>query len=453
MFSIQGSNWTDTECIDMTQPDTCTDGGAGAPGGCTATSNFAAHGLQIAYQTAQGPSNTVLKDIGIHGVAAQGVLGSHINQSSGDFFNASYIYLRGNGLAGWDSDGGGCGTSCETVGTMTLDHLYVDFNGCAEVHPNGGYNATTGTANNGYNYCYGQSQGGYGDGLSFIAAGDVTFNLTNSYARWNMQDGNDLLHLGDDQTHTQTVNVFNDWSEGNAGQSYKVGGNANSYIWSNYSNANCRVLNMPTVFPMTLNPSGYNTYVASDLCRSGGDEWATYVNDHRILSMIHNTSVGYGATMYDVGCAGTCTTLATFVFQDNISIGYPDPGNGDVYPGGFYFESGVADPFGNSGSSVRNNLWYKLRSDTCPQVPSHETNYVCTDPLLTSESDINLAVPTLTSGSPAIHAGLVAGPPLDYYGKSWSTPPAIGFSEFITSPSTAAYFSGSVVISGSGVMR
>ena len=67
-------------------------------GNCTAANNFANHGIQIAYLTAQGPSNTTLTDIGVHGMPAQGVLGSHINQAPGDFFTGSYIFIRGNGL-------------------------------------------------------------------------------------------------------------------------------------------------------------------------------------------------------------------------------------------------------------------------------------------------------------------------------------------------------------------
>jgi hypothetical protein len=394
---------------------------------------------------AQGPSNYIVKDVGVHGMSAQGVLGSHINQTSGDFFTASYIYLRGNGMAGWDSDGGGCGTSCETVGTMTLSHMYVDFNGCVQNGTTGGYNATTHTWAAGYNWCYDDSTGGYGDGLSFIAAGAVNFTIDHSFIRWNTQDCYDLLHLGDDATHVQTINLYSNYAEGCEGQTYKIGGNSNVTAENNVSIDNCRILGSPTIFPMTLNPAGYNNF--GDPCRAGGDQWSVFVNDGRTMKMIHNTSLGYSATMYDVECSNTCTGSEIFIFQDNISIGYPDPGNGGIYAAGFYMQG--TNPFANAGSNISYNDWYMLRSNTCPQ-DAHETNYQCGDPVLLAESDINAIQPQLTAGSTnVIGKGVTAGQTTDNAGNLFASPPSMGALEYINNI-IRHLFGGSSSISGSG---
>jgi hypothetical protein len=398
----------------------------------------------VEYQTVQGPSNFVLKDIGVHGMAGQGVLGSHINKLGTDTFTASDIYLRGNGLAGWDSDGGGCGTSCETVGTMTLSYMRVEFNGCVQNGTTGGYNSITNTWANGYNWCYDDGTGGYGDGLSFIAAGDVNFTINNSYIRWNTQDCYDLLHLGDDQTHNQNIYVYNNWSEGCEGQSFKIGGNANVTAYNNVSIVNCRILLEPTVFPMTLNPAGYGDF--GDPCRAGGDQWSIYVNDGKTISMIHNTSLGYSATMYDIGCSASCTGTDLLIFKDNISIGYPDPGNGGIVAAGIYLDA-VTDPFANVGSSISYNDWYTMRGNTCPQ-DGNETNYQCTDPALLSESDINAIQPPLTAGSTnVIGKGITAGPTTDILGNAYANPPSIGAYEFLTNL-LHSIFSGAASISG-----
>jgi hypothetical protein len=425
VLDTRGTNYVDISCIEITQPDTCT--ATVGKGQCTDSNNYVHYGgLILNYQTDQGPSNLTLQDVAVVGTAGSGILGSHLNKSSSDVFSATDVYVIGNGGAGWNGDGGGCGTSCETVGTMNLSHVTIDWNGCVAVKP---YDMTKPDTQNAFNYCYGQSDGGYGDGFVQVAAGNMTLNVTNSYFRWNTQDGFDGLHLSDDVKTSPAIHISNSWSEGNAGATFKIGAGASSTAINNVSISNCRVLTTASAFP--LNPSGW-TLDGADACRAAGDEWSFQENNGTVITMENNTSVGYGTTMYDVGCAGLAPKCfsngATFIFKNNISKGYPDPGNGNRLASGFYF--GMGNPFANAGSVADHNLWSTM-DEGCPDsLIGIEKIYTCADPAMKAESNINAINPALTSSSPAINSGIaISGITTDFNGKTRANPPAIGAME------------------------
>jgi hypothetical protein len=422
VINLQGTNNVTLQCLEVTQPDTCTLLGGSAGGQCqTGTNNFGSHGIRFEYLVNQGPANTTMKDIAIVGMGSQGLLGSHINVHSTDVFNASDIYVIGNGAAGWDSDGGGCGTSCESVGTMNLSYVDVEWNGCNAVKP---YNISQPTSANAFNYCYDDSTEGYGDGFAFIAAGNVTLNVSHGTFKYNTQDGFDSLHLGDDLTTSPSVNISDSWSEGNEGQTFKLGSGAQATAINNVSISNCRVLQTASNFPN--NPAGWSAGV-SDVCRAAGDQWALAMRTGSSVTLENNTSLGYGTTMYDMECATgeNCQSAngPIVTFKNNISIGYPDPGNGNRQASGIYLGGG--DVFANTGSSITHNLWFNMATG-CPGL-TEETNAICSDPHLVQEASINTANPNLSSGSPAIGAGVaITGITTDYNGVTRPNPPAIG---------------------------
>ena len=210
----------------------------------------------LEYQTRQGPANMTLTDFAAVGIAGRGIMGSHLNRLNTDTFTAADIYLIGNGQSGWDGDGGGCNNACESVGTMNLSYLDIEWNGCMAVKP---YNIgiTPETAPNAFNYCYGQNTGGYGDGFVQLAAGNMTLNIKHSKFKYNTQDGFDGAHLSDDPTTSPVTNISNSWSEGNAGQTFKIGAGASSTAVNNVSISNCHVLSQAATFPN--NPSGWVT--------------------------------------------------------------------------------------------------------------------------------------------------------------------------------------------------
>ncbi len=425
VLDTRGTDYVDISCIEITQPDTCT--ATVGKGQCTDSNNYVHYGgLILNYGTSQGPSNLTLTDVAVVGTAGSGILGSHLNKSSTDVFSATDVYVIGNGGAGWNGDGGGCGTSCETVGTMNISYATIDWNGCVAVEP---YDMTKPDTQNAFNYCYGQSDGGYGDGFVQIAAGNMSLNVDHSYFRWNTQDGFDGLHLSDDVKTSPAIHISTSWSEGNAGATFKIGAGASSTAINNVSISNCRILTIASAFP--LNPSGW-TLDGADSCRASGDEWSFQENNGTVITLENNTSVGYGTTMYDVGCAALAPNCfsngATFIFKNNISKGYPDPGNGNRLASGFYF--GMGNPFGNAGSAADHNLWSTM-DEGCPDgLIGIETIYTCGDPAMVAQSDINHINPNLTSSSAAINSGIaISGITTDFNGKTRANPPAIGAME------------------------
>jgi Putative Ig domain len=427
VLDTRGTNYVDISCIEVTQPDTCTT--IAGPGQCSNASNYVHYGgIILNYLTEQGPSNLTLQDVAVVGLAGSGILGSHLNKTSSDVFSATDVYVIGNGQAGWNGDGGGCDTSCETVGTMNLSHAMIDWNGCVAVKP---YDMTKPDTQNAFNYCYGQESGGYGDGFVQVAAGNMTLNVDHSFFRWNTQDGFDSLHLSDDVKTSPAIHISTSWSEGNAGQTFKLGAGSASSAINNVSISNCRVLATASNFPN--NPSGW-ALDNGDTCRAAGDQWAFQLNNGTAITLENNTSVGYGTTMYDVECAALAPNCAangaTFIFRNNISKGYPDPANDGLLASGFFM--GAGNVFSNAGSAIDHNLWNTMNTG-CPDVSISggvEKIYTCGDPDLVGESNINAINPNITSSSPAINSGIaISGITTDYNGNTRPNPPAIGATE------------------------
>jgi hypothetical protein len=418
VLTVQGTNYIDEECLDITQPDVCSR--MGAPWCTEGTNNYAWFGItfQNMNTTNQGPSNLTLKDISIHGMSSRGVLGSKINTLSTDVTTITDLYTVGNGGAGIDSDAGGCGKNCESIGTVNFSWPMAAWNGCLQVSP-GVYTA-----------CYDDGASGYGDGFVFIAS-KATMTIDHGRFFYNTQDGLDAYHFNDDLTSSPVLTVYDSVSIGNEGAVYKVGG-ATVTAYNNVGNTNCLVLATASNFP--ANPTGWNAGI-KDPCRAAGDGWSIQLNNGNTVKLFNNTTTGYSATMYDLGCAsgGTCTTGTIVDFENNISKSYSHPGyNGGVPSGGLYTAGLGSNPFANAGSVISNNLWSGMKSSLCPQEPSYETAQQCGDPLLQSESNWDSVNANLTTGSPAIgHGVTISGITTDFNSKTRPTPPAIGAYELV----------------------
>lgn len=430
-FRLDGSSYVDMECITITQGDACTRMGTGA-GHCTdGVNDYARNGILFENGAGgTGPDNLTLRDVAVMGTSQDGTLGAKFTGTT----TISDLYLIGNGASGFNSDAGGCMTNCEITGTFNLSWPLIEWNGCLRV--------SAGV----YNYCFDDVNAGYGDGMVFIAA-NGTMNVSHGRFYYNTQDGFDALHFNDDLTASPVLTITDSRSIGNQGSTYKVGGSTITAI-NNYSSGNCAVLVTASIFPS--NPSGWNAGLTNP-CRAQGDEWSIALNNGNMVKLQNNTSTGYGATMYDFSCAqgGTCTTGMIVLFQNNSNLGFPYPGGGG-YPGGIYFStSGMGNPFANAGSVISNNLWFNLRG-ICPQ-DSHETAYLCADPLMVTETGPDNVNPNLTSSSPGIGMGIaISGITTDFNGNTLSTPPPVGAFELISgsAPTPGGVFSGAVVISG-----
>ncbi len=425
VLDLQGTNYVQLSCIEITQPDNCSTQGSGSGGGCADLANFISYGgIVLEYGTAQGPSNLTMTDIAVDGTGAAGILGSHLNTLSSDVLTGSDIYLIGNGGSGWNSDGGGCGTSCESVGTLNLSYVDVEGNGCLLLKPFDVSQGLTG-GTNAFSYCFGQNDGGYGDGFVLIAAGNETVNVSHSKFKYNTQDGFDGLHISDDVTTNPVINITDSWSEGNGGQAIKIGTGAASTAINNVTISNCHVLTQSATFPN--NPTGWITLDYGDSCRAAGNQWAFQMKSGSSLVLKNNTILGYGTTMFDLGCAflsPTCGSGGTTVTETNdLHMGFPDPGNSGRLASGWYCEVGIPCTV----ITADHNLWYSMDSFCPDNTLTGESNYVCADPLMVSESNVDSLNPNLTSGSPAIGAGVsITGVTTDFNGVTRPSPPAIG---------------------------
>jgi hypothetical protein len=389
----------------------------------------------------QGPSNLTMKDVAVHGTRNSGIVGAKINTLGTDVTNMSDIYLFGNGSAGWNTDSinGGCGTNCESTGTINISYIDVQWNGCKEIEPNGG---TYG--GNGYNYCVDQQFGGYGDGLTMLSTGG-TWNWSHVVASFNAQDGFDSLHVGDDTATRPTINATDIYAEGNEGQSIK-GGGGKMTLTNSIGIANCDLFAAGSNFPSY--PNGWNA-LAGMRCRAN-DAMAFSMIDGDILTIENVTNISSQQNVsWDMNTYG-CTTNCTVTFKNNTTFGgFISPKYG-TYPGAFYY--GGPNPWGTASSVIAYNSWYLIGNSgtSCPN-DATETNYVCSDPKFVDETDVNAFNPKLTAASTALIGAGVAIPGLttDFGGSTRPSPPSIGAWDYITNI-IRHLFGGSSSISGSG---
>jgi hypothetical protein len=432
MVNFEGTEWFDFEGFEVTQYDQCT-AAQGTTSGCGPGKDYASRGLNMEYGQGQGPSNGIIRNVSVHGISAQGLIGSHLNRTTADTMIFDHLFLRGNGMAGFDSDGGNCGTGCLNQGRIELIDSLVDFNGC--VTPLNVKFDSRGLPDT-VNFCSAQSNGGYGDGVVFIAMGDAHVLIRHVKGRYNTQDAFDLLHMGDLQTFRQTLELFDNLAVGNMGQTFKIGGGADTYAINNFANGNCKVMANGTLTLFANYPAGWNNGVKipGDYCRAG-DNWAIFFADGRKTVFIHNTTVGYMPTMYDLLCASTCTGTDTGDFRDNITMGYVYEDNGQL-PGVYYFNN-LGNPFGNPGSVISHNVYWQVKqTDNCKRV-DEETEEVCADPQLAQEEDVDTFDPNMVhKTSPAYSTGITAGLPTDYAGAAWLPTPSRGLLEMTGSGPT-----------------
>jgi hypothetical protein len=336
----------------------------------------------------------------------------------GGTVTATRVDIAYNGGAGWDFDDGN--STPNVNGVINLSGVTIEWSGCNQAYPG------TGAVS-----CYSQSTGGYGDGIGTPTGTCLTAKVDHSIFRYNTQDGYDMLH---NDTGNCTMSVTDSASYGNNGAQFKWGPNDNPMVFSNNTViANCMRLSAP--FPGQ--PSTYNANLA-DFCRAG-DAIAFGFRDGGSLLMANNTIVTYAPVTYDAACSGTYPQLqnqgtcnnSTFTFENNITYGI-DNSNTYTYggqpggPGGFYYGT----PLGHVIRS--NNLYYGLRSSSfiCP---TGITGEICADPrfvnepVFTGESSLDNFNFNITSGSPAVGAGInIPSLTLDYSGATRPNPPSIG---------------------------
>jgi hypothetical protein len=311
-----------------------------------------------------------------------------------------------NGGAGWDFDDG-AGTPCPAGSAVNAVYLTIEWNGCNEEYPIAHpYPAAS---------CSDQDDAGYGDG---VGTPNTALDFTCDHCNFNhnTQDGLDLLH-----TSSSNITVTNSYSYANMGQQYKLGAMDSVTFRNNVALHNCNRMSGP----ITGAPADYNAGL-SLFCRAAGDGYAITLKPTGTYTFQNNTFVGYGATSYDIGCSTSDCSTARVIYQNNLNIGYASPFDSQL-PGLFYFGPGVSNTI---WAARDHNIYYNFRGGICPSAFTAET---CSDPKLmvepafSTESDLDLLDYHLSTGSPALGAGVaISGLATDFDGTPYSNPPNIG---------------------------
>jgi hypothetical protein len=420
VFNLRGASYVDLACFNITDHSSC--GRQGQTHGCATDyplGDFAGTGILTSNTT----TNVAITDIRVHGLASNGMLGA-----TGTGVSLLRVALVGNASSGWNMDDGSGTTG---TGTLSMNYFSVIWNGCAEEYPI--------VDSVPYQDCTDDNAGGYGDGIGTATTTSSPawlMTVTNSTAAYNTQDGFDLLHLTGGGS---TLVITNSLSYGNMGQQLKVG--SASTTRNNLLVGNCNALRQ--AIPGT--PSGYNSRL-SDFCRAADTAVLVTVQDSAPTYYQFNTLYSANATGVEIDCHGTCTSLSTITFENNLFFGFLN-NVADGYPSTWPHTGNYANPiylsvnglFSNSGSVYSNNLTYHPKSNwTCPATKYEETEAICEDPQLTDETwhlyGYGDMAPVLDSR--VIGMGTtIPGVTVDYASNKRPEPPSIGALEYGSTPS------------------
>jgi hypothetical protein len=439
VFDLRGVSYVDLACFNITDHSNC---GRASQTNLCATSYPLSDYTNFGIMTNRTTTKTTITDVRVHGTAGAGLFGP-----TGDGVSVTRVAAVGNASSGWNMDDS---TGTTGTGTLTVSYFQILWNGCAEEYPI--VDALP------YQDCTDDNTGGYGDGIGTATTTSSpawTMNVDHAIAAYNTQDGFDLLHLTGGGS---TLTITNSLAYGNMGQQLKVG--AAGTARNNLIVGNCNALRQ--AIPGT--PSGYNSRL-TDFCRASDVAVAFAVQDSAITTYQFNTLYSANATGVEIGCNGTCTSLSTIDFRDNLFFGFFN-GTANGYPGGgngnqanqIYLDPvpGVSSLFSNSGSVNSYNATYHA-ANACPWTAYGDTNAVCLDPQLTDETWHLYGYGNMTpvSGSRVIGAGTtISGVTTDNTGFTRPSPPSMGALEYQGGGSSSnAGMSGNVRMSGNAVIR
>lgn len=396
-LNLSGAQYVQVECLEITRHSQCiTHGSPAYPSGCRTSyplDDYDSDGIS----TSTGTRDVLLQDIWDHGHTDRGIIGP-----IGGVVTCLRCDIGYNGMAGWDFDNGSSTPSVN--GVWNFSYSTIEWNGCNQQYP--AVDPIPAIS------CYGQSNAGYGDGVGTPPGMCLTANIDHSVFRYNTQDGLDLGHI---DKGSCSLTIKDSRSYANGGGQFKWGPNENPAIFeNNLVLANCLRMSAPIAGA----PATYNVNLG-DFCRAE-DAVSFNFRQGGMATLANNTIVSYAPTTYDVGCWDASCSNSVLVFENNITLGYNNPGTYKLGgqppgPGGFYF----AHPIGKI--IRRNNIFYGVRSITCPTGFAAER---CVDPKLVSEKrfsaeqDLDHFDFHLTGQSPAIGAGIrVPGLQSDFSGR------------------------------------
>lgn len=374
VLNLTGSSNIEVACLEMTDHSACIvdhnrDGNArGETARCTDDAlpygTWGAYGIYAA-----DSSQVLLRDLHIHGLAANGVRAGRLRD-----WTLQRVRLRANGWAGWDGNlNEGKGRSSSNSGYIRFSGGEIAWNGCGERYPGGQVFG-----------CWAQQQGGYGDGLGTAdSGGDWLFEDLSVHH--NTSDGLDLLYM--DGTGSVTIRRVR--AQGNAGNQIKVSGPVT--IENTIALGDCGFF---ADFPTSNLGDG-------DHCRAKGNTLSIRPTARSLATLRHNTIAGQGDCLM-ITSHGDAS--ARVLVQNNAFIGDRE-----------WRQLPMLQPLTcahyavNSDTPVtfEDNLFWNVQDDFCPA-----GNLCARDPMLTRTTYPHFdAMPR--PGSPLIDAGK-ALPPTDH---------------------------------------
>ena len=414
---------------------------------CNRSTPYLSDSADSGFQTSNQTTNVLFQDVVVQGMALYGMFGP-----IGHGIIMERVRLSGEGFAGVEYDDGASTANAQDA-TFDRDLTINEWAGFIREYP----------VIDSVPYKYGTDLniGGFGDAWSAqgTGAGGTTSVLssteTNSITRYATKDGWGMNHIEfNNQPGRDAMDISTSQYYGNMGQQIKFATSigATSKIWNNEINGNCERLS--AAFPGA--PSYYNRYL-SLFCRASGINISMGLADTSTTLYAFNSSTGYASPTIFVGTSATQndgSASAVLTATNNLMLGYAIVGSSSPFPYGFIDEGDWA------GSTVRSYNLLKNQQITCP---TGNTGEICTSPLLVSqpaaplsaESQLDAFNYNLTSGSPAIGAGIaISGITTDFAGNTRPSPPSIGALEFggsppITTPTTT----GTVAITGTGTLQ
>ena len=381
VVNMTGASNVELRCLEITDHSGCVEFHSGSipcnrdqpPYG-----SWASQGI-----VASDSSNVLLQDLDIHGLASTGVHAGRLRD-----WTVENVRIRANGSAGWDGDIDGDDSN---GGTLRFHEWHVAWNGCGESWPEREPNG-----------CWAQEAGGYGDGVGTGETTGTWIIEDSSFIR-NTSDGLDLLYC----RPGSSIELRRVYAEGNAGNQIKTSG---PVVMENVvAIGNCGFF------------EGRPENFFVDHCRALGNVLSLALYRGDSASIVNSTITGEGDCMLIAECSGQCDGTERVTGRNLLFVGQTDFLQPFELTCLTYEESFPADPF-----DISDSLVYRAKEDACPAVRT-----ICgRDPLLR-----NMGLDTfdfhLTSASPAIDAGIVAGAPaLDYDLRPRSGTPDIGASEW-----------------------
>ena len=450
VINLQGSQYVDVQCLDISSFNpSCQLQGAPQNNPCQRgypVDDFVDDGIATNNITGQ----LLLQDIYVHGTNSRGIHGQEGNGT----VTANRVWISITPQTGWDFDDG----TASGTGSFILENSIIEWSGCQQKTTQPYYAPTTDqqTAAD-ITYCFSQGSGNViGDGIGTPPNTGFNVSLDRDVFRFNTQDGEDFGHA---DTGSYSISITNSLSYSNLGGTYKWGWAYSNIIFeNNLGVADC----LRMLSPLPGADSTVNQYL-TDGCRAG-DAYSFNFQPTTTALFAHNALVSYAPIQFDFKCVASGTSDCSGVvwtLSDNIVLGYGNPSqayNGHTLPATFC-GAGCNDSTKLIGTINRDhNIFFGVRdcsainTQTIGSANGTSNSELCANPSFVGQpatfstySILDNFKFSLSSGSPAIHAGApITNLVTDYAGNAYATPPSIGALEFGSTGMPAGY----IVIKG-----